>query len=99
MSYLDSEDFEDEFPINLGTASAGHVRAFWATDRNGERAAIVVAHKNATGEICASSIFVKPFAGRRALNVVSMEPLSISQEIQCDCGLTGFIIKGRWNDS
>lgn len=107
MSFLYEQglkDYERDWPIDLGTSARGAVRAFWATNGTSEeKAVLVVAHRNNAGEVCAGSVFIKPFVSggvqRPVWDVVMMEPLTLSPSIKCDCGFHGFIENGKWRDT
>jgi len=90
----DEREFQADFPINFGKGHRGHL-VYKGTQPIG----IVEAHRLESGEICAGTIYWVPQADKPVWALESLEPLTVTPSVRCDCGTHGYIRNGQWQDA
>lgn len=85
------EEFESDFPINFGKG----VRGDFVRYRN-KVSGIIHAHMKSDGQICVGTIYWEDVPNKPRRSIDKMEPLTLREDIRCDCGLHGWIREGQW---
>lgn len=97
--YSDKE-FKEDFPLDFGNGSRGSFIAYGTVGTTPEIIGLLEAHHLPNGDLCCGSAYWKQHPGdkreRPLWELVSLDPLTLTQSIQCDCGHHGHITSGRW---
>lgn len=88
---LSDKEFEANYPVDFGKGIRGQFIAY-----RKKIAGIVLCHRRSSTIGCACSVFWIRINKQRVYTKLNSVPLTIEEDIRCDCGLHGWIKEGLW---
>jgi len=91
IGYVSDKEFELDFPLDFGKGVRGEYVAY-----RKKYAGVVLCHR-VRGDIgCAVSVFWVKVNSQKVYTKTQDDPLTIEEDIRCDCGMHGWIREGLW---